>query len=155
MSILHKYNVNIQWTGNKGSGTKSYTAYERSHSISVENKKRIECSSDPSFRGDASKYNSEELFLASISACHMLWYLHLCADNSITVMNYSDNAKGTMEQDASGGKFVEVVLKPLVEIKEAGKIMLAIELHKQAHAHCYIARSCNFPILHQPEINII
>lgn len=154
MSILHNYNMNIQWTGNKGSGTNSYTSYDRSHSIYTENKKIIECSSDPSFRGDSSKYNPEELFLASISACHMLWYLHLCADNSITVLSYGDNANGTMEQDGSGGKFVEVILKPLVEIKEAGKKMLAIELHKQAHEHCYIARSCNFPILHQPEINI-
>lgn len=155
MNKLHQYNIHTLWTGNTGVGTKSYASYDRSHNIYSADKKIIECSSDPSFRGDATKYNPEELFLASISACHMLWYLHLCADNAITVINYIDNAIGKMEQDKPGGKFVQVMLRPKIEIKEAGKKILAMELHKQAHEQCFIANSCNFPILHEPEIKIV
>jgi organic hydroperoxide reductase OsmC/OhrA len=146
----HSYNVNVQWTGNTGKGTESYRAYERAHEISVEGKKIIEASSDPSFRGDKSKYNPEEMFVASLSSCHMLWFLHVCSEASVIVLEYSDAAVGKMEESADGnGRFSEVILHPRVKVKESWMIEKIDSLHEKANAFCFIANSCNFPVKHE------
>lgn len=150
----HKYKVNLEWTGNSGNGTQNYSSYERSHSISVEQKyDYIKGSSDPSFRGDSTLYNPEELFLSSLSSCHMLWYLHLCTVNHITVLEYSDSISGVMEENQKGGgKFISAQLNPKIRISEEKNIPMAIELHKAANEMCFIANSCNFTISHKPEV---
>ncbi len=112
-------------------------------------------SSDPSFRGDKSKHNPEELLVASLSSCHMLWYLHLCSDAGIVVTSYQDAATGTMEENPDGsGQFTEVVLHPVVELTDAAKAGLARELHHKVSQMCFIARSCNFPVKHEPLIKV-
>ena len=147
----HQYHTSLQWTGNSGRGTENYRAYERSHLISVEGKKVIEASSDPSFRGDKSKYNPEEMFVASLSSCHMLWFLHLCSEAGVIVLEYSDSATGTMlESNDGNGRFAEVVLHPRVKVKEAWMVEKADSLHDKAHHFCFIANSCNFPVRHEP-----
>ncbi len=147
MAKTHHYHTLLSWTGNTGQGTKSYTSYERSHTIQVKNKPEIPASSDPSFRGDAARYNPEELLVASLSSCHMLWYLHLCSEAGIIVEKYSDKAEGVMIEEANGsGRFTEVTLYPEVVISDAAKMELANELHEKAHAYCFIANSCNFPV---------
>ncbi|MEX6686052.1 OsmC family protein [Danxiaibacter flavus] len=147
MAKTHHYQTSLNWTGNTGQGTKSYTSYERSHIIAVENKPEIPASSDPSFRGDKTRYNPEELLVASLSSCHMLWYLHLCSEAGIIVESYSDTAKGEMTEEANGsGRFTEVILYPEVVISDAAKLELANELHEKAHQYCFIANSCNFPV---------
>ena len=151
MSKIHSYAATLNWTGNKGKGTSSYTAYERSHSLTITGKSAIQMSSDPSFRGDSSCYNPEELLVASLSSCHMLWYLHLCASNGIVVTSYIDNATGTMEENADGsGRFKEVVLHPVIMIAKESNIQLANELHEVAHQKCFIANSVNFPVKCMP-----
>ena len=152
MSKQHHYKAAITWTGNLGKGTLGYKGYERSHSISIENKALITASSDPAFMGDAAKHNPEELFLASLSSCHMLWYLHLCADNCIIVTAYTDHATGTMEENEQGGKFIEVVLHPQVQVSDISMIDKANELHEEANSKCFIANSCNFPVRHEAVI---
>jgi organic hydroperoxide reductase OsmC/OhrA len=147
----HHYKVDIKWTGNSGMGTSNYTAYERSHTISTNEKDCIYGSSDPSFRGDKTKYNPEELFIASLSGCHMLWFLHLCSDANIIVIDYADTATGTMQETKDGGgRFTEVTLHPNVVVSDASMIDKANELHHEANKLCYIANSCNFPIHHKP-----
>lgn len=148
MNRQHHYNTKITWTGNRGEGTKSYRGYDRSHQVVVKNKAAIECSSDPAFAGDAAKYNPEELLVASLSSCHMLWYLHLCADNGITVTEYHDEATGTMDENEHGGKFTDVMLQPHVTITDSSQIDKANSLHEAAHKLCFIANSCNFPVRH-------
>lgn len=153
MNKQHSYNVTIDWTGNKGEGTKSYTGYDRSHSLIIENKENILCSSDPAFRGDKTKHNPEEFLVASLSSCHMLWYLHLCADAGIIVEEYSDKASGTMVETAdTGGHFTEVTLNPSIIVSEQSMIEKAMELHDKAHHLCFIANSVNFPVKHNPTI---
>lgn len=150
MGKEHKYKTNVEWTGNKGTGTSNYREFERSHTISVEKKVSILCSSDPAFRGDSSKYNPEELLVSSISSCHMLWYLHLCSEAKVVVLEYTDFATGTMVENANGsGQFSEVVLKPLVKVKDASMIDEAQALHKKANEFCFIANSVNFDVRHQ------
>ena len=156
MGILKNYCVDVHWTGNTGSGTGNYKGYERSHSIVVDQKPVIFGSSDPSYRGDPTKYNPEELFIASLSSCHMLWYLHLCAEAGITVIDYTDHAVGTMEETADGGGyFKEVVLKPVVTVSEEKMVGLANDLHQWANKKCFIASSVNFKVLHQPSTQVL
>jgi len=153
MNKEHHYTTTIRWTGNKGTGTNDYRAYERSHVISVENKTDIQASSDPAFRGDKTKHNPEEMLLASLSSCHMLWYLHLCADAGVIVVDYLDEAKGTMEEGDNGsGKFKEVTLFPLVTVADSSMMEKANDLHKKANELCFIANSVNFTVHHQPRI---
>jgi organic hydroperoxide reductase OsmC/OhrA len=148
----HTYEIRLEWTGNDGEGTKSYKSYRRDHVISAGRKPEIAGSSDPNFRGDASRYNPEELLVASLSACHMLWYLHLCAVNRITVVDYRDSPSGLLrENDDGSGEFVRVALKPAVTIS-SGDQAKARDLHHQAHLLCFIARSVNFPVEVEPEI---
>ncbi len=150
----HAFAVSVKWTGNTGEGTSDYRSYERAHEISAEGKPVIPGSSDPAFRGDASRYNPEELLVASLSACHMLWYLHLCADANIVVTAYSDHAEGRMRltQDG-GGRFEEVTLRPAVTLKGRFDAGLARALHERAHHLCFIANSMNFPVNVEPTID--
>ncbi len=145
----HHYYATVQWTGNTGSGTSNYNSYERSHLIKIKNKANIQGSSDPSFRGDHNCHNPEELLLASLSACHMLWYLHLCAVNNVVVLKYTDNANGFMEGNEDGtGIFIEVSLNPIVIVGNKDMILKAEALHQKANKMCYIANSVKFPVKH-------
>ncbi|UTW65345.1 OsmC family protein [bacterium SCSIO 12643] len=152
----HNYEVKIEWTGNEGNGTQNYTSYNRNHTITSKGKyNSILGSSDPSFLGDPTKFNPEDLFLSSLSACHMLWYLHLCSVHKIVVTEYSDNATGVMEESQSGsGRFTEVTLHPIVKITDGNMITKANELHEEANKMCFIANSCNFKIEHLPNTTI-
>ncbi len=155
MNKQHNYQLRITWTGNTGTGTSGYRNYERSHSISVVNKPEILASSDPAFRGDTTKYNPEELLLASLSGCHMLSYLHLCAVAGIVVVDYIDDATGMMEETSGGGgHFTGVTLNPVVTVTEPSMIDKAKELHKKANEVCFIAASVNFPVHHNSQVKI-
>jgi len=155
MGKQHRYSLIVKWTGNTGSGTSDYRAYERSHKIISKNKKDIEASSDPAFRGDRTKHNPEELFLAALSSCHMLWYLHLCADAGVTVVEYTDEAEGIMlETENGGGHFSSVTLHPIVIVRDKSMLEKANDLHHEANKLCYIANSCNFPVKHEAKSEI-
>ncbi len=155
MKGIHQYQLSVTWTGNTGTGTSDYRAYQRSHQIISEKKTVIEGSSDPAFRGDASKHNPEDLLLASLSSCHLLWYLHLCAEAGVIVTDYVDNATGTMvETPDGGGHFTEVTLHPFVTVSEASMIDKAIALHQKANVLCFIANSVNFPVRHEVEVRV-
>lgn len=151
----HTYTINLKWTGNLGEGTKKYTGYSRDHEIQAVGKPLITGSSDPSFRGDPKRYNPEDLFVSTLSSCHMLWYLHLCTINKITVVAYEDNPKGIMSEAENGsGQFKNVTLFPSIVIKESDKVELAKQLHHQAHDFCFIANSVNFEVACKAEIKI-
>lgn len=148
----HHYKTNIIWTGNKGTGTSRYDQYERSHTVKIENKPDIIASSDLPFRGEGHKHNPEDFFLSALSSCHMLWYLHLCADAGVVVEEYSDEAEGTMIQlPSGGGHFTEVTLHPTVIVQDAGMIEKANEIHALANQKCFIANSVNFKVKHLPK----
>jgi organic hydroperoxide reductase OsmC/OhrA len=147
------YKTLVTWDGNLGSGTSGYREYGRDYTIEISGKPTFTGSADPAFRGDAEKYNPEDMLLASISACHMLWYLHLCADARLVVTAYEDSAEATMEIAKDGrGQFTEALLHPKVTLRGDGDVNLAKSLHKTAHAKCFIANSLNFPVACQPEI---
>ena len=155
MKGQHNYNLTVKWTGNNGTGTSDYRAFKRSYTIIADNKVEIFGSSDPAFLGDKTKYNPEDLLVASLSSCHMLWYLHLCAQAGVIVVDYADNATGIMIETANGGgRFTEVTLHPIVTVSEISMTEKANELHKKANELCFIANSVNFPVQHQATIKI-
>ncbi len=149
----HIYDIRVDWTGDDGGGTTNYKSYRRDHRITAAGKPPIEASSDPSFRGDPARYNPEELLVASLSSCHMLWYLHLCSVNGVAVLAYRDSASGVMEESADGsGTFVEVQLRPHVKVASGGDQAKALALHHEAHRFCFIASSVKFPVHVLPEV---
>ena len=151
----HRYAVTVEWTGNTGTGTAGYRTYERRHEITAPGatKPGIPGSSDPVFRGDRARWNPEELLVAALSACHQLWYLHLCADAGVVVTGYVDRAEGTLAEGADGGgRFSRVMLRPLVTVAPGTDVGRARALHGQAHALCFIANSVNCPVELEPEI---
>jgi len=154
-SHSHQYRVVVTWTGDRGEGTSSYGAYSRDHEISSPDghKPTILASSDPAYRGDSARWNPEELLVASLAACHKLWYLHLCADAGVVVTAYADLADGWMAPDEDGVvRFTRVLLRPVVTIATSSDVELARSLHAEAHRRCYIANSVSFPVEHHPEI---
>jgi len=151
----HQYKTSLRWTGNQGTGTSNYRAYARNYEITGPLKAAtLQGSSDPHFRGDATKHNPEDLLVASLSACHMLSYLHLCAINNIVVTAYHDDATGIMAENPDGsGQFTEVTLHPRVTITSVSDPAKALQLHEDAGKLCFIARSVNFPVRHEPLIS--
>jgi len=141
----HQYQTTTTWTGNTGSGTSGFTEYSRDYVIAIAGKPDIAGSSDPSFRGDAARHNPEDLLVASLSACHMLWFLALAAKAKIVVTGYVDQAEGTMaETPDGGGRFTSVVLRPLITLATGSDQAAADALHHDAHALCFISQSVNF-----------
>lgn len=148
---LHSFSVNVTWTGAGSEGTTSYTSYSRDHEVVVEGKPPLLGSADAAFRGDASRYSPEDLFVASLSQCHMLWALHMAARAGVVVVGYSDRATGTMRVESAGaGQFVEVTLRPQLTVVGDVDQAVVAKIHDDAHAHCFIARSVNFPVRHVP-----
>lgn len=151
----HQYRIDVTWTGNTGNGTRNYRGYERSHNINADGKPIITASSDPAFRGDQTKYNPEELLVASVSSCHMLWHLHLCSEAGVIVVSYIDQAIGTMSEEKNGsGRFTEITLYPAVTVSDESMVEKANALHHDANKMCFIANSCNFPIYHKPTCEV-
>ena len=153
MAKQHDFPARIVWTGNTGTGTSSYSAYERTWDLALPGKQTVHCSNDPMLGGDPAKYNPEDLLISALSACHMLWYLHLCSQAGVTVLEYVDVPTGVGESEPSGkGRFVEAVLRPRIKITADSNADKARAIHDEIHNYCFIARSVNFPVRHEPEI---
>jgi organic hydroperoxide reductase OsmC/OhrA len=151
-SLEHKYLVQVTWTGNTGQGTASYGSYSREHEIAAPGRAPIAGTTDAHRFKDAAKYTPEDLLVGALSACHMMWLLHLCAEAGITVVSYTDEALGKMAQQGKTGQFTEVTLRPQMKITDASRIQDAIALHEEAHKLCNIARSVNFPVRCEPSV---
>ena len=149
----HNCAATVTWTGNRGEGTRRYKGYARGHDIACPGKPVIGGSADPAYLGDAARHNPEDMLVAALSACHMLWYLHLCASAGVVVTAYQDSAEGVMRTHADGaGEFTGVTLRPRVTITGESDAAAAERLHERANVMCFIARSVNFPVHHAPEI---
>lgn len=143
----HAYTCHIAWTGNRGEGTRHYHGYDRTWRIATPGKPVIECSNDPVLGGDATRPNPEDLLLAALSGCHMLWYLHLASVAGVVVSGYSDDPVGEGESAADGtGRFLRATLRPTITVARGTDLAVADAIHQRIHAYCFIARSVNFPV---------
>lgn len=151
----HSYEIEVTWTGNTGTGTRSYRGFSRDHEVAAAGPAPLLGSSDPAFRGDAGRWNPEQLYLASIAQCHMLWYLHLAARAGVIVTAYTDRPTGIMIEEASGaGQFESVTLNPSMVISAASDPAVAAKLHDQVGDFCFIARSIKTPIHHEVVVRV-
>lgn len=151
----HHYEVTVVWTGNQGEGTSGYRAYARDHKVTADGRPAIAGSADRAFRGDSERWDPERLLVAALSQCHMLSYLHVCAEAGVVVLDYVDEAHGAMQQTPDGGgHFTNVTLRPRVIVSEESMTNAARQLHGRAHELCFIANSVNFPVLHEPRISV-
>jgi len=146
MAHVHHFSAKLTWTGAAKGSTSSYESYSRDHLIEVPGKPPLPGSADKVFRGDSSRHNPEELLVMSLSACHMLTYLAVAARAGVHVVAYSDDASGTMQLQDGKMRFTEVSLRPAVVIAAGSDLAEAKRLHEQAHEHCFIANSVNFPV---------
>jgi organic hydroperoxide reductase OsmC/OhrA len=151
----HGYKARLIWDGNLGDGTSTYGGYGRKYRVQIDGKPELKGSADPMFRGDRDTYNPEDLFVASLSACHLLSYLALCARSKINVVAYEDDASGVLKlRPDGGGSFESVILRPVVTITPESDERRALELHETAHDLCFIAASVSIPVQHEPQIRI-
>ncbi|HEX6874095.1 MAG TPA: OsmC family protein [Nocardioidaceae bacterium] len=151
----HTYDVTVTWTGNRGEGTTGPREYDRDLTIAAEGPPVIEGTADPGFLGAQDRWNPEQLFTASISQCHMLWYLGLCSRRGVVVHEYVDEAVGAMAAEPSGkARFTEVVLRPRIVVGAQDQVEKAMQLHEKAHEMCFIAQSVNFEVKVEPEITV-
>lgn len=148
----HHYALTVAWEGNRGTGTSGYRDYGREVLLRADGKPDLLGSADPTFRGDAERWNPEELLVAALAQCHLLSYLHSAVNHGITVVAYEDSPVGTMSQVGQGGRFTSVTLRPRVTIADAGQVELAQEIHREANENCFIAASVSFPVRHEPEV---
>lgn len=149
----HLYTSSVVWTGNRGEGTANYRSYDRTWDIAVAGKSVIHCSNDPLLGGDPTKMNPEDLLLSSLSACHMLWYLHYASDAGIVVTKYEDAPVGHGVVERGGaGRFTAAVLNPRVTVLPGTDTDAANAIHGRIHEVCFIARSVNFPVTYQPQV---
>lgn len=151
MIFKHLFKVKLNWFFDHKHTSSSSKLYYKNHTITIEGKRDLELSAAKAFKGDATRYNPEDLFLSSLVSCHMMSYLYVCSQNGIEIVSYTDAAEATLEQTETGsGRFVEVRLYPKIIITCKEKKAIAIALHKKANKLCFIANSCNFPIKHFP-----
>lgn len=147
MTRTHTYKTLVTWTGNTGAGTAGYRSYERSYELSTASKAVVQGSSDPVFRGDRTRWNPEELLVGAISACHQLWFLHLCSEAGVAIEDYVDMAEGVMEAASDGtARFIGVTLRPHVTVRNRVSEATLAALHEAAHSKCVIAQSVNFNV---------
>ena len=151
MPASHDFEAVVVWTGDRGDGTRSYRGYDRSWRIATPGKAVIDCSNDPKLGGNPAKPNPEDLLISSLSACHMLWYLHLASNAGIVVRGYEDNPVGIGETGPRGeGRFVRAVLRPRITVEAGADLAKADALHADVRDYCFIARSVNFPVSYEP-----
>ncbi|WP_119788851.1 OsmC family protein [Flavobacterium anhuiense] len=149
MTFKHTFKAKLNWNSRQNQEESSKRFYSKTHQIKIEGKPVLDVSAAKAFKGDPELYNPEDLLLSSLVSCHMMSYLYVCSQNGIEVLEYSDNAEATLEVNPDGsGRFIEAKLYPKVKISSSDKIELALELHQKANELCFIANSCNFPVLH-------
>ena len=155
MAQEHAFTTCVEWTGNRGEGTRSYRGYDRSWDIAIPGKPVTHCSNDPRLGGDPGLPNPEDLLVSSLAACHMLWYLHLASQAGIVVTAYRDAAVGIGESSPDGaGQFLRAVLRPHILVREGADLERAEAIHHEVRKYCFIARSVNFPVSYEPTFEI-
>jgi len=156
MSSTHHFAAHLVWTGASNGPVRDYESYSREFEVEIDGKPALKGSAAPPFRGVPRLHNPEDLLVASLSSCHCLSYLALCARAGIVVEAYEDDTSGTMAFDRAAKvmRFKEVVLRPKVRLAAGADVDKARALHDDAHHGCFIANSVNFPVRNEPTITV-
>lgn len=145
---MSEHHATIGWT--RSSADFTYDSYNRAHEMRFKNGGIVlAASAAPTFKGDAERVDPEEAFVASLSSCHMLTFLAICARKRLGVDAYEDNAVGFLEKAGKTKLWMaRVTLTPRVTFSAGTEVddTLLEELHHMAHAECFIASSVNTDI---------
>ena len=147
---LHQYRTELSWHGSTGGG---YAAYDRTHQVTAPAAGvTLTLSADPTFRGDPTRLNPEQLLLAAASSCQMLSFLSLAAREGIDVVSYEDSAEALMPLEDKPVRITRITLRPRVAVVGPGDGERLRALMVRAHHECFIASSLNSEITIEPEI---
>ncbi len=153
MAQQHTFEGSLRWSGGSRNDEHGKLRLARDFVIRFREMPPIEGSAPGAFNGDDSRHNPETLMVASVMSCHHLTYLAVCERANIRVLEYSDNATGTLAIKDGKMRMVEIVLWPQVRVADAAQVEKARELHAKAHAHCYMSNSVNFEVKVQATVS--
>jgi organic hydroperoxide reductase OsmC/OhrA len=148
---MSEHSVTIDWK--RETPDFDYKSYNRDHDWSFDAGVTVRASATPSYLGNAQCVDPEEAFVASLSSCHMLTFLAICARNGFVLDEYRDQAVGILAKDSAGRLAItKVTLRPRVKFsgakspapEEIGK------MHEQAHHACFIANSVKTDVIVEP-----
>ena len=152
---MSDYQATISWQ--RGSAPFTDNKYSRAHTWTFDGGIEVPASSSPSVvkapYSNAQAVDPEEAFVASLSSCHMLWFLSIAAQRGFCVDRYVDAASGVMSRNAAGKlAMTRVTLRP--DVAFAGERLPTREeivaMHHAAHDECFIANSVTTEVVCEP-----
>jgi organic hydroperoxide reductase OsmC/OhrA len=149
---MSEHHASVVWK--RTSAEHTYDTYNRAHEMRFKSGKIVlAASAAPAFKGDADRVDPEEAYVASLSSCHMLTFLAICARKRLSIDAYEDDAVGVLEKGAKGKLWMaRVTLSPRVTFSSGVNVNAATldELHHLSHEECFIANSVNTEITVTP-----
>ena len=153
---MSEHRAGLRWK--RTSSDFTYDIYNRAHDVLFKGGAIVlPSSSAPEFRGDVDRVDPEEAFVASLSGCHMLTFLAICARRRLVLDSYDDEASGWLERSEGGKLWMSrVLLRPLVRFAAGTELdeTQLMALHHQAHADCFIANSVKTDVTVEPRAGI-
>ena len=139
MSSTHRYRAVVAWQGSTAVG---YDSYDRAHSLECPPADTaLALSGDPAFRGDATRFNPEQLLLAAAASCQLLAFLAVAARARIDVLDYEDDAEADMPEDDPPMRITAIRLRPRITVAAGTNPQRVHKLVALAHQECFIANS--------------
>jgi organic hydroperoxide reductase OsmC/OhrA len=147
---VHRYRTTLRWRGSTGAG---YAAYSRAHTATATPAEvTLTLASDPAFRGDPRLLNPEQLVVIAASSCQLLSFLAIAARAGVEVLEYEDDAEGTMPEDDEPVRIASIVLRPRIAVAAGVDPDRVVAFCEQAHHECYVANSLRTEVRVEPEI---
>ena len=152
MSRVHTYATRLDWSGSTAVG---YEEYGRGHTVrAAPAEAALELSSDPAFLGDPRHLNPEQLLVAAASSCQLLSFLAGAARARIEVLEYTDEAEGTMDESERPPWVQRIVLRPRIVVAPGTDEARVRRLVELGHEHCYIANTVRSELTVEPTIEV-
>ncbi|MGY1433912.1 OsmC family protein [Streptomyces reniochalinae] len=147
---VHSYATHLVWSGSTRSG---WASYPRKHeALAPPAAARVDLSADPAFRGDAERLNPEQLLVMAAASCQMLSFLALAARHRIDVVDYEEEAEGTMDDARRPARIGHIRLAPVIRVAGGTDHERVRELFAQAHESCFIANSLTSTVTLEPTV---
>jgi organic hydroperoxide reductase OsmC/OhrA len=148
------FRSHLEWTGAAHGATRDVNSFSRDLEVSFESGIRVALSAAPAFKGDPSRLNPEQLFVASLSSCQALTYLALAAGSGVAVLAYSDDAEGRLALADGRLRLSLVTLRPRIVLDAGTNESLARDLIEKAHQQCFVANSVTSRVTIEPTFQI-
>lgn len=146
----HTYTSHLLWKGSTGEG---YRSYPRAHRmVAPPASAEVALSADPHFLGDPDRLNPEQLLVMAASSCQLLAFLALAAQAGVDVLDYEDDAVGTMSGAGDPMSIETIVLSPVVRVAAGTDHEQVRRLIQEGHGGCYVANSLRTTVTVEPQV---